>query len=289
MSWNYRVMRKILRDSEEVEEGIYEVYYNEQGAISSWTDQPIPPIIIGNKDEVAYLKLELEKYSQALNYPILDYDTGEEIMSKQGAIPKIQRLLSMDPPKKPLVDLDSVVDDWLYRFSEGGTHNDQRDKVVDWTAKQLTLKAAVYVACYSKREDGKMHNHQVKVKAEARREFADRIWSGVNLASCEDFDDLHDELERAAPKGIGPVTIYDVAVRIGAWLENRYGIDMSPSSLYLHAGVRDSWTTLFGKEKRDRIPREELPAPLQRIPTDEVEDMICCYKSVFSGWRREDV
>jgi hypothetical protein len=30
-----------------------------------------------------------------------------------------------------------------------------------------------------------------------------------------------------------------------------------------------------------RIPREDLPKELQRLPTDEVEDMLCAYREIL--------
>jgi hypothetical protein len=160
-----------------------------------------------------------------------------------------------------------------------------------------------------------MHNHQSKVKEADRRKFGQRImravyWTnrgvpwecenrvvnpsaesggGVTHNRCHhrkltNFDALHDLMEAVRPHGIGPVTTYDVAVRIGAYAA------IEPQSLYLHAGVRAGWRALmptapFGVRKNwagvDRLPVDFWPAPLKRMKADDLEDFLCTYRTIF--------
>jgi len=198
---------------------------------------------------------------------------------------KMERLFSSDPPKRPIVDLDSLVDDWINRFGSNGTHKYMRDEVVEFCAAAHSLEAAIERACNSRRPSGKIHNHQSRVKESARVQFAKLIISDLQSWIIQDFDDLHDALDTIAPDGIGPVTVYDVATRIAAYLK------LEPTSLYLHAGVRIGWHKLHDTrhypEVNGRVPRDMLPPALQRIPADEVEDMICAYKEYLGPWLKK--
>lgn len=63
MSWNYRV---ILRDGEFA---IYEVFYKEDGSIEGTTVDPVYP----RAESLEGLREELERYSTALDKPVLPY------------------------------------------------------------------------------------------------------------------------------------------------------------------------------------------------------------------------
>lgn len=129
-----------------------------------------------------------------------------------------------------------------------------------------------------------MHNHQSKVREANRQALAIRILTRIERhhRGFTSFDDLHDVIEELRPEGIGPVTTYDVAVRIAAFLR------IEPESLYLHAGVRQGWDALMGGEsggrhKLKRIPRWAWPEELRVLPADEVEDFLCTYRTILPG------
>jgi hypothetical protein len=161
------------------------------------------------------------------------------------------------------------------------------------------LSFAILRATRSRGEDGKMHNHQSRVPESIREEFAANILlcaprirsiaKGRSLGGASDrFDALHDLLDMSRPdKGIGPVTLYDVATRIGAYLA------VEPTSLYLHAGVKEGIvalmtaedrTMLFEPTARDRVAQDDLWAAWPAfcgLPPDEVEDLLCTYRHAF--------
>lgn len=87
------------------------------------------------------------------------------------------------------------------------------------------------------------------------------------------FDDLHETLSSASRsiRGIGPLTVYDTALRIGASLE------LKPDRVYLHSGTRKG-ARLFGFGKRRWIKRSELPAEFSRLTDAEAEDCLCLYR-----------
>jgi hypothetical protein len=72
MSWNYRV---ILQDDYY---SIHEVYYDDDGNIESWTEQPVG---IGG-ETLEELKGDLEYYKHALEKPVLKYDKDQERLTE---------------------------------------------------------------------------------------------------------------------------------------------------------------------------------------------------------------
>jgi hypothetical protein len=185
------------------------------------------------------------------------------------------------PPKAPLDNLAALVDNWIELFGENGPERSRRDEVVDYCAQAKSLRQAVIRAVGSKRPNGNLHNHQSRVPEKLRHEYGDALLKhGLRVSS---FDALHDVCEECAMQGIGPVTIYDVATRIAAYMQ------LPIQSLYLHAGVRVGWYLLHGHRSPDveRVPRNMIPAELQRLPTDEIEDFLCAYREYLKPWLKK--
>lgn len=201
------------------------------------------------------------------------------------------KAFSKEPPKRPLDDPSAVVEDFQWRYKD----RDKTDQVVEWCKKAPTFNVCVDRAVEARDEGGKHHNHQSKVKIADRRKFGTRIkkrrrdFKAIMREREESwhtrFDMVHDLFDDIKPKGIGPVTVYDVAVRVCA----RYGIE--PMSVYLHAGVRQGFKALVASDPSwdgvhglDRVPLYMFPPPLCDIPADEVEDILCTYREIFLGW-----
>src|SRR5271155_1287738 len=84
MSWNHRVVRRTYnagKSSQEVAYYIHEAYYG-LDATPSITVEPTPP----HGDSLAGLKKTLQQMLRALDKPMLDYETREEILD--GRVPK---------------------------------------------------------------------------------------------------------------------------------------------------------------------------------------------------------
>ena len=73
MTWDYRIIWRECLNSKAYE--IYEVYYDREGKVSSWTYEGASAT--GNTLEE--LKESFELYKQAFSRPVLDYDTGMEV------------------------------------------------------------------------------------------------------------------------------------------------------------------------------------------------------------------
>jgi hypothetical protein len=205
-----------------------------------------------------------------------------------------------EPPRQPLTNLKAIKEDFQWRYVD----RKKTDQVIKFCGESTTLDQAVERAVRARDAEGKHHNHQSKVDLTARIEFGRRIfhgkkdWLGRIHAAKEDglewltpFDAMHDWFDAIKPYGIGPVTVYDVAVRIGAFLE------IEPEQVYMHAGVRQGMKALgqalgnhpagkrlAGAHKLQRVPKYLLPKPLRSMKADDVEDILCTYREVFLTW-----
>ena len=102
------------------------------------------------------------------------------------------------------------------------------------------------------------------------------------LSSAADFDALHRlvEEEIGGLKGIGALTVYDIAHRIGAYFGK------APERVYLHAGVRVGARALgIGGDSFDP---KILPKPFARLAPSEIEDCLCIYKDELLGGARDN-
>jgi hypothetical protein len=200
------------------------------------------------------------------------------------------KAFSKEPPKRPLTDLHAIVEDFQWRYVD----RQKTDQVIKYCAEADSLQLAVQRAVESRDAMGKHHNHQSKVDITARRLFGRRIIRAAQggRIPLDDFDDMHDWMDEHKPYGIGPVTVYDVAVRVGAYL----GIE--PKSVYMHAGVllgmsaliavidfpQDHLYDIAALVRYGRVNVRLFPEPLNTMRADDVEDILCTYREVFETW-----
>jgi hypothetical protein len=187
------------------------------------------------------------------------------------------RLFGSVPTLRPLTSLEAIVEDWQMRFIEGDAKK-FRDTVVDYCVKASSFEEAVTRACRCRNELGKKHNHQSKVRDPVLMAWCKEICGNIIPSQIIDFDHLFDSLNLIRIWGIGPVTHYDVATRIGAWMK------LEPEQLYLHAGVLDGWKLLYGNGRwPERIHRRSWPEALRVLPADQVEDLLCAYRTFLNA------
>lgn len=120
-----------------------------------------------------------------------------------------------------------------------------------------------------------MHNHQTRVRLTSLLTFGNRI--NMEQPVIERFTDFHDlwlQLDAIKPWGIGPLTVYDVAERLGRYLR------LTPRRVYLHAGPTLGAKALgIPVQNKQWLEMAELPEPLQALAADEVEDFLCVFNS----------
>jgi hypothetical protein len=65
-------------ESELVDE-IYEVYYDDDGNVVNWTENPVGPSFYVGVDEGDGIVDSVKRFLRACDKPTLDYETGKEI------------------------------------------------------------------------------------------------------------------------------------------------------------------------------------------------------------------
>lgn len=201
------------------------------------------------------------------------------------------KAFAKEPPRESLDNLDAIVRDFQWRYVD----RKKTDQVIAFCGEAPDLPTAVRRAVEARDANGKHHNHQSKVNIDARRLFGRRIIRAAQAGRIplDDFDDMHDWMDDHKPVGIGPVTVYDVAVRVAAF------VGIEPKSVYMHAGVRQGFKALAQALDRQGYPKADwylrhlrddkvkvnnFPRPLDSMKADDVEDILCTYREVFESW-----
>ena len=79
MTWNHRIMRHTDSPDGEPYYALHEVFYDEEGGKPGWTKDPVN-ILGESPDEI---RETLERMLRALDKPVMDYESGEEIAPEQ--------------------------------------------------------------------------------------------------------------------------------------------------------------------------------------------------------------
>lgn len=66
MFWNYRVIQTTY-PSGEVDFGVYEVYYDNEGRITAYTEDPVPAVC----ETIEELRQDLQRMLECLDNPVL--------------------------------------------------------------------------------------------------------------------------------------------------------------------------------------------------------------------------
>lgn len=124
--------------------------------------------------------------------------------------------------------------------------------------------------------NGKTQSHQRRIERETKRNLEQHLLEFYHLIpSLKNFDELR-ELIRM--KGIGDLTIYDTADRIG------YTFDIHPNKVYIHRGAKIGAKNLMGPKAvrgRNFLYMHELPLEFQILTPREVENCLCIYQDSF--------
>jgi hypothetical protein len=143
---------------------------------------------------------------------------------------------------------------------------------------QRSLTATIRNAALCLLPGGKRHPHQRRIPQAVLNEAEYRLQRARNtLKHAPDFAALHRlvESEIGSIHGIGMLTVYDVAHRVGAFLGK------TPALVYLHAGTQAGAAALGFT--RETIDPAALPATFARLSAAEIEDCLCIYKDQLRG------
>ena len=135
--------------------------------------------------------------------------------------------------------------------------------------KQPSLTAAISNAV---RPGGRKHDHQFRIPSALLDEVERRLHAAAgSLAQAPDFTAVHELVESKISllHGIGDLTVYDVAHRVGAFLGK------APTLVYLHRGTKKGAANLGFRGKT--LDPKVLPPAFSRLAAAEIEDCLCIY------------
>lgn len=136
----------------------------------------------------------------------------------------------------------------------------------------------VQVAAVARKANGRKHKHQWRIAPALLEKFAGRLVARIReITAARSFADLLGVVDSAKVKGVGELTVYDTALRIGA------GQRVEPEAVYLHAGTRKGAARLGWNVKRASIPHSEIPPELAGLSPAEIEDLLCSYAPYFGA------
>ncbi len=134
------------------------------------------------------------------------------------------------------------------------------------------LKLAV---TYEDPDTGSLHSHQRRIgrKKLSRCETALRE-ALVDLPSATGFDQVYARVNHviSGMPGIGPLTVYDISLRIGAFLK------LYPQTVYLHTGALEGARKFGFVPVNGQLQKSVLTRELQQLEPYEIENFFCIYK-----------
>src|ERR1700736_773729 len=138
------------------------------------------------------------------------------------------RKLAICRPEPGSMDSYSAIVDAYIRDSRDGAQRERQ------FFKGCSLQRAIEFAALCKLPGGKRHPHQYRIPRDVLAEAESNLQeAAAEIRGCRKFAYLHELVWReiGSIAGIGRLTVYDVATRIGAHL------DLDPERVYLHAGT----------------------------------------------------
>jgi hypothetical protein len=160
-------------------------------------------------------------------------------------------------------------------------HADGESRYLRFYQIQKTLPDAIAKAAMAELPNGGRFSHQWRIPGPVLAQARDALLN-LDYSAVRTFAELYEIVAVALRpiRGIGLLTIYDTAHRIGAYLK------LSPEQVYLHAGVRVGAKALGLGDWRAKLPMSVFPPSFHRLRPEQVEDCLCIYKSQLQAWRQ---
>lgn len=140
------------------------------------------------------------------------------------------------------------------------------------------------LCCQAIYPGGEKDKHQYHIRNNVLVAYRDKIVSAEKeIGECKTFEDILKICEKVTIKGIGELTAYDVAFRLGYQMVHLQNASekLLPDKIYLHAGTKQGALKLEVIQKWSRkksLTLEELPEWLQKEPPYIIENFLCVYK-----------
>lgn len=148
--------------------------------------------------------------------------------------------------------------------------------------KMPNLYRAIKQAALARKPDNGKFDHQRRIPRAVLRAWKDALLRRTSsMRSCRAFEALIAilEVESDGIFGIGELTVYDTALRIGAYRR------LEPKEVFLHAGTRKGARALGMDGSRASLLPGELPKAFRRLKPREIEDCLCIYKDYLKRER----
>lgn len=151
---------------------------------------------------------------------------------------------------------------------------DRRNIVADLKNYDNIHSAATAVG-----KNGRKHDHQRRIRPTDLKEFAKRIDQvAQRFKQAKSFNDIYAIVNACKIYKIGPLAIYDTAVRIG----RLYNIE--PQEVYLQQGAK--WGAQALGITKNRVSMQELIAinkNFSHLSPHEIESFLCIYHKDLQG------
>jgi hypothetical protein len=146
---------------------------------------------------------------------------------------------------------------------------------LEYFKRLASMREVLNQAGLARGPGGKKFRHQFRIPNRVLQRSADAlVVKAAAIQRCRSFDDLIRMVQQVIGqlKGIGKLTVYDTAVRIGGFL------GCGPDKVFLHAGTKDGAESLGFDGTRPFLIPEELPKAFRQLSPREIEDCLCIYK-----------
>ena len=108
------------------------------------------------------------------------------------------------------------------------------------------------------------------------------------LKESKDFEALYDQVKKVKVWGFGPLAMYDFSLRFG------YKHGLKPEKyVYLHAGtlggakeLKRLKPSMNWEEGEELLWVDELPAPLQKLESMDIENLLCIFKERLKSLKK---
>ena len=157
-------------------------------------------------------------------------------------------------------------------------HRDRVQRELKYYTLQRNLEDAIELAALSKLPSGKRHPHQYRISTQVLNAAKDELLAiAPELQSCHTFANLIEKVNTIIRpiKGIGELAVYDIALRIGAYL------GLAPERVYIHSGTRSGAKAIGIYDGQKSIALDKLPTPFHQLTPREAEDCLCIYKDAL--------
>jgi hypothetical protein len=159
------------------------------------------------------------------------------------------------------------------------------DRVIKFCLKQNSLTDVIKIAVLSRDIYNKKHNHQHRIENFQLQMFLEKIsLLEHKIQAVNKFDELLNLIVKEKIIGIGPLALYDIALRIG------YYIKIKPELIYLHAGAKTGANNFFGRKiKNNYLTKEEFVSKVddfKNFSCEEIEAFLCIHCNKKNNNRR---